>query len=932
MPIATPTVSAPVLTSATPADNTGSVQTGANIVLNFSSAMRAGSGYITISDGATQTYMGRDGLMHTRLVGATDTRTISIADASQVTINGNQVTINLSSDLKAGLTYSVQMGSGVLLGESGLAYAGLADASKLNFAVSAASVPLPTAVVDTLSMVSWGSVSPFLTNIADQHFSGTFQGALRSGDKVEVSIDGQTWHTATVNGNSWSYDATIAASGTLRARVSNSAGASTEALSQAYTYDTTGPVISSISLDKEALSVGESARLTVVFSEKVSGLTLEAFGKHNSMLSSLEASADGKTWTAVVTMGNEGLPGGDVALNPAAVRDGAGNYGSGGWNTVTYGRKPGSLAERSVTLDAGSDSGQQSDDGLTSDSTPEVHLNIRGLAGLMTGDIIKIYDEASDKVVGSHTLTEYDFGAYGGTIDIDVDTLAEGAHHLVAYASDALGTRGAGTGTALEVVVDTSGPEIIHTAPANNGPAVDPGLKTITLTFSEDIAWTASNGIAIVGSDDSVLEISFETPPPTGEQVADYNYLSYDSATRVLTINLFNPLAAGKGYTVRSIGEIKDLAHNAYAGSDNLVGFLINGESQVIPLPPTLSISDTGAAGDGVTSNAIVTVSGITAGYWKYSLDGGASYSAEQRADGGAVSFSVPNDGTYLAGKILVKQYHAAGQESDAGALGFDLTLDRSAPQAAVTSINNFNQNATAISGTYAGALQEGEYIEYSLDGSNWVQATAGNGSWSAAGVELNQSHGTIDLRVIDRAGNIADNPYGAGNSPTLFGSSGNDALGASAETVLLAGAGNDTVTLAGTDVRMLDGGAGIDTLVLSNSLNLNNLTGTIDNFESITLGSNVTFSLGNLAGLDALHLPSSLIPGFDLLKVEGAENSRVELAGAIGWQELTLINVGLLGFNAISDLLGGHEIYVNQNAQLIVVVGAPSVDIASLL
>eukprot|EP01032_Pedospumella_encystans_P037977 gene37977-43017_t len=115
---------------------------------------------------------------------------------------------------------------------------------------------------------------------------------------------------------------------------------------------------------------------------------------------------------------------------------------------------------------------------------------------------------------------------------------------------------------------------------------------------------------------------------------------------------------------------------------------------------------------------------------------------------------------------------------------------------------------------------------------------------------------GTIDLRVIDRAGNIADNPYGAGNDP---------------------------VTLAGTDVRMLDGGAGIDTLVLSNSLNLNNLTGTIDNFESITLGSNVTFSLGNLAGLDALHLPSSLIPGFDLLKVEGAENSRVELAGAIG-------------------------------------------------
>ncbi|KQV88543.1 hypothetical protein ASD15_25990 [Massilia sp. Root351] len=931
MPIATPTAATPVLTSATPADNTGSVHAGANIVLNFSAAMRAGSGYITISDGATQTYMGRDGLLHTRLVGATDTRTISIADASQVTINGNQVTINPSADLKAGLSYSVQMGSGVLLGETGQAYAGLADASKLNFTVGAAAVPLPTAVVSTLSMVSWGSVSPFLTNIADQHFSGTFQGALRSGEKVEVSIDGQTWHTATVSGNNWSYEATIAASGTLRARVSNSAGASTEALSQAYTYDTTGPVISSISLDQKTLSAGESARLTVVFSEKVSGLTLDAFGKHNSTLSSLQASADGKTWTAIVTMGNEGLPGGDVALNPAAVRDGAGNFGSGGWNTVSYGRKPGSLAERSVTLDAGSDSGQHANDGLTSDTTPEVHLNIRGLAGLVAGDTIKIYDEASDKVVGVHTLTAYDLGAYGGAIDIDVDTLAEGAHHLVAYASDALGTRGAGTGTALDIVIDTSGPEIIHTAPVNNGPAVDPGLKTITLTFSEDIAWIASNGIAIVGNDDSVLELSFETPPPADGQAPDYSYLSYDSETRVLTINLLNPLAAGKSYTVRSIGEIKDLAHNTYTGSDNLLGFLVNGDSQVIPLPPTLSISDTGAAGDGVTSAAAIIVSGITASYWKYSLDGGASYSAEQRADGGTVSFSVPNDGAYLAGKILVKQYHVAGQESAPGALGFDLTLDRSAPQAAIASVDNFSRNDTAISGTYEGTLQEDESIEYSLDGSSWVQAAASNGSWNATGVAL-QSHGTIDLRVIDRAGNIADNPYGAGKSPTLFGSSGNDTLSAGAETVLLAGAGNDTVTLTGADAAMLDGGAGIDTLVLSNSLNLNDLTGTIKNFESITLGGNVTFSLGNLSGLGALQLPTSIIPGYGLLAVEGAASSRVELAGAAGWHELTLINVALLGFNAISDLLGGHDIYVNQDAHLIVLVGAPSVDIAALL
>lgn len=927
MSIATPTVSAPVLSSATPADNTGAVSASANIVLNFNSAMHAGSGTITITDGATQTYMGRDGQLHTRLVGATDTRTISIADASQVTINGNTVTINLSADLKAGVSYSVQMGSGVLLGENNLSYAGLADATKLNFTVAAAQVPAPTAVVDTLSMYSWGSEGPFVTNIAAQHFSGTFQGALKSGEKVEVSIDGATWHTAAVSGNSWSYDATIAASGTLRARVSNSAGASTEALSQAYTYDTTGPVISSISLSKEALSVGESATLTVVFSEKVTGLTLEAFGKHNSLLRGLEASADGKTWTATVTMGNEGLLGGDVALNPAAVRDGAGNYGTGGWNTVTYTRKPGSLADTTVTLDAASDTGQQADDGLTSDTTPTVHLDIDGVAGLVVGDIIKIYDEASDKVVGEHTVTEYDLGMYGGSIEIEVsagNALAEGAHQLVAYASDALGVRGAGSGTALELTVDTTGPSITHTSPANNGPAVDPGLQTITLTFSEDIDWSASDGIAIVDDQgNTVAEMTFETPPPVGETIPQYNYLSYDSDTHVLTIKLLNALAAGKGYSVRSIGEIKDLADNAYEGNSELLGFLINGEGQAIPLAPTLGITDTGAAGDGVTSDATITVSGITASYWKYSLDGGESYSEERHADGGTVTFDIPNDGTYEAGKILVKQYNTAGQESSAGSLDFGLTLDRIAPEASIASVDSFSKNATSVSGSYTGTLLDGDTIEYSLNGSDWFQATAGEGRWSASGIVLDTGHGTFDVRVTDRAGNIAANQYGA--DTTLFGSSGADTLDVTSATVLLAGAGNDIVTLTGTDIKMLDGGAGTDTLVLKDSLNVTSLTGALKDFEILELGSNVTLSLGNLTGLGALDLPESIVPGYDLLTVEGAEGSRVDLAGATGWHKLTLLD--LLGFDVLSSLLGGHDVYVNQDANLIMLVGAPAVD-----
>lgn len=107
-------VIAPTLSSSTPADNTIAVAVASNIVLAFSETIQAGSGNIVISDG-------------------TDTHTISIGDTSQVTINGNTVTINPSVDLAAGSTYSVQMASGVLEDAAGNAYAGLTDSTTLNF-------------------------------------------------------------------------------------------------------------------------------------------------------------------------------------------------------------------------------------------------------------------------------------------------------------------------------------------------------------------------------------------------------------------------------------------------------------------------------------------------------------------------------------------------------------------------------------------------------------------------------------------------------------------------------------------------------------------------------------------------------------------------------------------------------------------------------
>ena len=97
---------APRLVSATPADNALGVPVGADIVLNFSEAVRAGTGSITITDGAG------------------DTRTIAVGDASQVTISGASLTINPAADLKAGTAYDVIVPAGALLDTAGNAFVG----------------------------------------------------------------------------------------------------------------------------------------------------------------------------------------------------------------------------------------------------------------------------------------------------------------------------------------------------------------------------------------------------------------------------------------------------------------------------------------------------------------------------------------------------------------------------------------------------------------------------------------------------------------------------------------------------------------------------------------------------------------------------------------------------------------------------------------
>ncbi|TAN49597.1 MAG: hypothetical protein EPN21_11190 [Methylococcaceae bacterium] len=105
----------PTLLSSSPQDEAGAVTIDSNIVLTFSETVAAGTGSILISDGNG------------------DTRSIDVADASQLTFSGNTLTIDPAADLNPDSGYSVRIDNGAIKNIAGNPYAGIADTSTLNF-------------------------------------------------------------------------------------------------------------------------------------------------------------------------------------------------------------------------------------------------------------------------------------------------------------------------------------------------------------------------------------------------------------------------------------------------------------------------------------------------------------------------------------------------------------------------------------------------------------------------------------------------------------------------------------------------------------------------------------------------------------------------------------------------------------------------------
>jgi len=102
---------APTLLRTSPAANASNVPSQANLVLTFSEAVQAGSGEVLLK---------KNGVLE---------RQFSVGDSAQLIFTGSTLTIDPATDLQAGASYTVEMGSGVVKDLAGNAYAGLAPLS-----------------------------------------------------------------------------------------------------------------------------------------------------------------------------------------------------------------------------------------------------------------------------------------------------------------------------------------------------------------------------------------------------------------------------------------------------------------------------------------------------------------------------------------------------------------------------------------------------------------------------------------------------------------------------------------------------------------------------------------------------------------------------------------------------------------------------------
>ncbi len=172
--------------------------------------------------------------------------------------------------------------------------------------------------------------------------------------------------------------------------------------------------------------------------------------------------------------------------------------------------------------------------------------------------------------------------------------------------------------------------------------------------------------------------------------------------------------------------------------------------------------------------------------------------------------------------------------------------------------------------------------------------STDSNGNDSAAyGITLTPNGLSLNIGQIDINGTSGDDVLSGanGSSEHINGGDGSDLIfNVGTGDHVVAGNGNDTIQITATDFVSIDGGAGFDTLVLANGIDLDYNAvgvGTLSNLERIDLGKGDSGSVLTLTAAEV----DAITDANNTLQITGENNDTLNVVGAVNTGTTQLIN-----------------------------------------
>jgi hypothetical protein len=618
---------------------------GSNSYTLTSSAVTAGAGGFSITLSAADKLF-VNGLLNKNLGAADDGTSFNLAGAagwnstSGAEIDGTSpVSVsNVTTPSISSASYDAATGTLVVTG------------SALSHAAGAAN----DIVASKLTFTGQGGATYALTNTANAEItSGTsFTLTLSSADRTALDLllnkngaqsnGGTTYNLAM--GEDW---AAGAAPGAVVADISGNA------ITVSNAADTTPPT-ATLGLSDSALKIGDTALVTITFSEAVTGFTNADLTIVNGTLGAVVSSDGGVTWTATFTPAAGVTDTTNVIiLDKTGVSDTAGNAGVGSSSSANF----------AIDTQAPTVSIVLSDSALAAGETATVTLTFsEAVTGLTLADLsagsgaLSALSSLDGGVTWSATLTP----SAATTSATNAVTLAAGS--LV----DPAGNANAGATSSANYAVDTLRPSASVTL---SDSALSVGeTATVTITFTEAVTGfgnadlTVVNGTlgAVASSDGGVTWTATFTPAA-----------SVTDATNVITLD--------------NTG-VSDAAGNAGLGATSSANFAIDTArpTAVVAISDSaLSIGETATVtitfSEAVTafSNADLAIANGTLGAVA-SSDGGLTWSATFTPAAGVT------DGTNVITLDQTGVSDAAGNAGAGSASSANYTIDTQAPTAAI--------------------------------------------------------------------------------------------------------------------------------------------------------------------------------------------------------------------------------------------------------